>query len=138
MAEEFSAAAGSGRISYLTGTFETVSVTEYALVIAASGDGHLDDRVAKACRVANIPVNVVDRTDLCTFIMPSIVDRGDVVIGISTSGSAPVLARRLREKIEALLPARLSDVTEFARAFRSGVKGTLPFDQRRGFWQRFF
>jgi len=108
----------------------------FVLVVSASGVAALDEAVAEAARRANIPVNVVDRTDLCTFIMPSIVDRGDVVIGISTSGASPVLARRIRAKIEAALPARLESLAAFTRSFRESVKAKLKWEQRRDFWER--
>jgi len=108
----------------------------FVLVVAASGIADLDEAIAAAARRANVPVNVVDRTDLCTFIMPSIVDRGDVVIGISTSGASPVLARRIRAKIEAALPARVENLAAFARSFRESVKTKLKWEQRRDFWER--
>jgi uroporphyrin-III C-methyltransferase/precorrin-2 dehydrogenase/sirohydrochlorin ferrochelatase len=57
----------------------------------------------------NVPVNVVDRPDLSSFIFPSIVDRGDVVVAIGSGGTSPVLARRLREKIEQILPERIGE-----------------------------
>ncbi len=87
---------------------------------------------------AGVLVNVVDQTEACGFITPSIVDRGDVVIGISTAGSSPVLARSIREQIERLLPARVGDLAAFAREFREAVKAKFPFSQRRKFWEKFF
>ena len=71
-------------------------------VVAAAGDP-IDAEIAARARALRIPVNVVDRPDLSTFIVPAIVDRGDVVVAIGTGGAAPVLARRLRACIEALL-----------------------------------
>src|SRR5262249_49529653 len=75
-------------------------------VVAAAGDA-LDAQIAVRARRHRIPVNVVDRPELSTFIFPAIVDRGEVVVAIGTGGPSPVLARRLRELIEALLPARI-------------------------------
>ena len=111
-------------------------LSKFALIVAASGLPDLDQHVADSAAAANVPVNVVDRTELCTFIMPSIVDRGDVVIGISTSGASPVLARRIRAKIEAALPARLEALARFAKSFRQAVKCKLKWEQRRDFWER--
>lgn len=86
-----------------------------------------------------MPFNVVDRAEASSFIIPAIVERDPVVIAISSGGSAPVLARRLREAIERLLPTRLGRLARFADGFRSAVKGLLPDGcQRRRFWERFF
>src|SRR5262245_56589962 len=68
-------------------------LTEVTAIIAGAGRP-LDDAIAARARAARIPVNVVDRPDLSTFIVPAIVDRGDVVVAIGTGGAAPVLARR--------------------------------------------
>ncbi len=81
----------------------------FSLVIAATGDAR-DELVAKRARAANTLVNVVDRSELSNFIMPAIVDRGEVVVAIGTGGASPVLARRLRERIEAVLPARVGEL----------------------------
>jgi uroporphyrin-III C-methyltransferase/precorrin-2 dehydrogenase/sirohydrochlorin ferrochelatase len=93
---------------------------------------------AHAARAAGVPVNAVDRPRLSDFATPSIVDRGDVVIAISTGGEAPVLGRRLREKIEALLPQRLSALAAFAGSFRDAVAAKVAAPRRRAFWERFF
>ncbi len=118
--------------------FDPQELSSCTLVVAASGDPALDARVAQAAREAGKPVNVVDRTDLCTFIMPAIVHRGDVIIGISTSGASPVLARNIRAQIESILPARLGALSAFARSFRQAVKATFAWDGRKRFWERFF
>jgi uroporphyrin-III C-methyltransferase / precorrin-2 dehydrogenase / sirohydrochlorin ferrochelatase len=111
----------------------------YALVFGASSDDVRDRAVAAAARGAGIPVNVVDRPELSDFIMPAVVDRGDVVIGISTGGASPILAQRVRGWIEDALPARLDRLAAFARRFRSAVHDRLADAQtRRRFWDRFF
>lgn len=130
--------AASGRIVLHTRPFAAVDAFGHAVVFSAAGEP-VDAEVAAAARAANIPVNVVDRPDLSDFLMPAIVERGPVTVAISTDGTAPVLARLLREKIEALLPARLGDVAAFAARFRSAVKASLgDAAQRRRFWERFF
>ncbi|MCP4842248.1 MAG: uroporphyrinogen-III C-methyltransferase, partial [Halieaceae bacterium] len=89
-----------------------------------------------ACARA-IQVNVVDAPQLCTFIFPSIVDRDPLVVAITSSGRSPVLARILRRKIEALLPAAYGDLARFAGTFRENVKAKLPEDSaRRLFWEK--
>lgn len=105
-----------------------------AAVVSATGDAR-DDAIAALARRHNVPVNVVDRPDLSTFIFPAIVDRGDVVVAIGTGGAAPVLARRLREGIEALLPTRIGDLAALMRRFRNAVAQARLTSPRR-FWER--
>jgi uroporphyrin-III C-methyltransferase/precorrin-2 dehydrogenase/sirohydrochlorin ferrochelatase len=109
-----------------------------ALVFVAVEDEAGAKAWADAARAAGVPVNAVDRPALSDFATPSIVDRGDVVVAISTGGAAPVLGRRLREKIEALLPARLSALAAFAGSFRDAVTARIAAPRRRAFWERFF
>ncbi len=123
-----------GQVSYLDGPFEAVAVAKYELIFASTGQTALDEQVAEAARRKGRPLNVADRTDLCTFIMPSIVDRGDVLIGISTSAASPVLARHIRTKIEAILPGRLGALAAFAGSFRKAVKDRFRWEDRRKFW----
>jgi uroporphyrin-III C-methyltransferase/precorrin-2 dehydrogenase/sirohydrochlorin ferrochelatase len=105
-------------------------------VIAAAGDP-LDREVSSWARARKLPVNVVDRPDLSSFIMPAIVDRGDVVVAVGTSGAAPVLARRIRERIEALLPARIGELASLLGRWRPRVAGRFKeFSLRRRFWER--
>ena len=88
-------------------------------------------------RAARVPLNVVDRPELCDFTVPSILDRGDVVAAIGTNGTAPVLAKSIRTKLEALLPARIGELAALAGRFRETVKAALPdFAARRKFWER--
>jgi uroporphyrin-III C-methyltransferase/precorrin-2 dehydrogenase/sirohydrochlorin ferrochelatase len=105
-------------------------------VVSALGDAR-DDAIAVRARQQRIPVNVVDRPDLSTFIFPAIVDRGEVVVAIGTGGAAPVLARRLRERIEALLPARIGDLAALMGRFRATVaQKRRGADSLRRFWER--
>jgi uroporphyrin-III C-methyltransferase/precorrin-2 dehydrogenase/sirohydrochlorin ferrochelatase len=82
---------------------------------------------------------VVDRLDLSTFIFPAIVNRGEVTVAIGTGGASPVLARRIRERIEAILPARIGEFAALMRRHRDGVvaarKRFAGFSPRR-FWER--
>lgn len=85
---------------------------------------------------AGVPVNAVDRPHISSFITPSIVDRGSVVVAVSTGGSAPVLGRRLRARIEALAPSRLGALADFAASFRDAVAARIAAPLRRAFWER--
>ncbi|MDJ0945204.1 MAG: siroheme synthase CysG [Kiloniellales bacterium] len=108
------------------------------IVIAAASDDEIRAAV-EAATARRIPVNVVDRPELSSFLMPAIVDRDDVVVAISTHGSAPVLARRLRRTLEALLPARLGPLAAFARRYRGALAAAVTDPSaRRRFWEAFF
>ncbi|MBS0521567.1 MAG: uroporphyrinogen-III C-methyltransferase, partial [Proteobacteria bacterium] len=96
-----------------------------------------DAEAAAAARAAGVPVNVVDRPAISDFIMPAIVDRGDVVVAISTGGSSPTLATTLRARIEALVPERIAVVASLAKAFRRQVNDLMAEPaRRRAFWCR--
>jgi len=136
---EIEGLAASGAVRLVRRGFVAGDVTGRSIVQAATGLDAVDSRVAEAAGLAGLPVNVVDRPDLSSFIMPAIVDRDPLVIGISSGGAAPVLARRLRERIEALLPAGLGRLARFAETFRGAVEANLSnFVERRRFWERFF
>jgi uroporphyrin-III C-methyltransferase / precorrin-2 dehydrogenase / sirohydrochlorin ferrochelatase len=123
----------------VTSVPEVAATAGYALVFGATGDEAQDRAVSEAARAAGVPVNVVDRPELSDFIMPAVVDRGDVVIGISTGGSAPILAQRIRATIEDVLPSGLDRLAAFARRFRSAVQARVAdAATRRRFWERFF
>lgn len=107
------------------------------LVVAATPNSDVNARISDCAKSRSIPVNVVDSPDLCTFIFPSIVDRTPLVIAISSSGRSPVLARLLRRKIEALIPAAYGNLAEFAGRMRTVVKGKISNESpRRLFWEK--
>jgi uroporphyrin-III C-methyltransferase/precorrin-2 dehydrogenase/sirohydrochlorin ferrochelatase len=88
-------------------------------------------------RALGVPVNVMDDLAHSTFIFPAIVDRGDVVVAVGTGGASPVVARRVRERIEAALPARIGDLAAFIGRWRRQIHARIPeFPLRRRFWER--
>ena len=108
-----------------------------ALVVAATPLRAVNEHVSMDAKAHGIPVNVVDSPDLSTFIFPSIVDRSPLIIAISSSGQSPVLARILRRKIEALVPAAYGKLAEFAGRMRELVKSAIPENTpRRLFWEQ--
>ncbi|WP_422365793.1 siroheme synthase CysG [Pelagibius sp.] len=139
LSAEMAELADDRRVEWMCRPFMAADVQGRALAIAASGKAEVDEDVAAAAQAAGVAINVVDRPDLCSFITPAIIDRNPLVIGISSGGDAPILTRQLRAKIEALLPARLGDLTRFAGSFRSAVGATITEGAaRRRFWERFF
>ena len=107
------------------------------IALVASAGTEIDEQLAARARAMNVPVNVVDRPDLSTFIFPSIVDRGDVVVAIGTGGTSPVLARRLREKIEQILPERIGEFAGLMGRHRERLNALRHrgFSTRQ-FWER--
>jgi len=106
------------------------------LVIAATDSTEVNRLVSEEAQSHGIPVNVVDQPELCSFIMPSIIDRSPVIAAISTSGASPVLARLIRGRLESLIPSGYGRLAELASRFRDRVKArfTDPTDRRR-FWE---
>jgi siroheme synthase-like protein len=94
---------GERRIAHVDRQYQQADVKGYAVVIAATDDPSINERVASNARRDNVPVNVVDEPALCDFIVPSVVRRGDVVLAISTGGLSPALARWLRRELESYL-----------------------------------
>jgi len=90
----------AGKLVHLAATFQGDQVGGQRVVIAATDDEAVNRNVAEIAQRKNIPVNVVDRPELCTFIMPAIIDRSPVIVAVSSGGASPVLARLLRARLE--------------------------------------
>jgi uroporphyrin-III C-methyltransferase/precorrin-2 dehydrogenase/sirohydrochlorin ferrochelatase len=110
-----------------------------ALVIAATDDKQLNKQVSEQAQKLNIPVNVVDQPELCSVVFPSIVDRSPVQIAISSGGTAPVLARMLRTRLESLIPSGYGFLAQLAGKFRQQVKEKITdANSRKAFWEDVF
>ena len=108
------------------------------LVIAATSDPAVNRSVAAAATARGVLVNVVDDPAYCSFIVPALVDRSPIVISVSSSGAAPVLATRIRRRLEASLPPTMGELARFMGAQRGVVKAALPDGaSRRAFWTAF-
>jgi uroporphyrin-III C-methyltransferase/precorrin-2 dehydrogenase/sirohydrochlorin ferrochelatase len=119
--------------------FEPADLDGAALAFVASGDEAEDARIAAAARAAGVPVNVVDRPELCDFYVPAIVNRAPVAVAIGSTGTGPVLARLIRARIEAMLPPETGALARLAQSFRGTVARVIPdADGKRRFWARFF
>ncbi|URI16037.1 siroheme synthase CysG [Brevundimonas albigilva] len=109
------------------------------LVFIALQDVAEAARLAGLARAGGAQVNVVDQPGLSDFQTPALIDRDEVVVGVATGGSAPILARDVRTRIEGVLPAGLANVARMARELRETVKASVPdFMARRRFWERAF
>jgi uroporphyrin-III C-methyltransferase / precorrin-2 dehydrogenase / sirohydrochlorin ferrochelatase len=124
------------RIEFAMGNPLTADLHGVIAVLCA-GAGDVGVAMSVRAKAAGLPVNVMDDLTHSTFISPAIVDRGDVVVAIGTGGASPVVARRLRERIEAVLPARIGDLAAFIGRFRKSINGRIAeVPLRRRFWER--
>ena len=126
-----------GEVTHQAKGFEDGDIAPCALVIAATADRAVNARVAALCKARFIPVNVVDAPDLGTFIVPSVVDRSPLQVAISTGGASPVLARLLRARLEASIPAAFGRLAGVVERFRGRVKAAFgDMGDRRAFWEK--
>ena len=126
-------------IKWLKTGFKENYLDQVFLVIAATNNKSLNRDIFIASNKRCIFVNTVDDESKCSFIFPSIIDRSPIIIGISSGGTAPVLSRLLRERIESLLPIKLGMVADIARQWREKVKKKFRLlSDRRFFWERLF
>ena len=116
--------------------FDEQDVDGMLLVVAATDDNLVNAKVSQLCKSRNIPVNVVDQPTLSSFIVPSIVDRAPLIIGVSSAGNSPVLARYVRAKLESILPSFTGLLTQAAGNLREQVKSKISVESvRRVFWE---
>lgn len=126
-------------LSFEKKPFDPLDINNQTLIVAATNDKEVNKAISRIAQERRIPVNVVDQPNLCSFTMGSIVERDALVIAISSGGKAPVLARMIREKMEALLPSSYSKLVAFAGSIRKIVqKKIVQMEKRRGFWEEFF
>ncbi|MGN4981132.1 siroheme synthase CysG [Aeromonas dhakensis] len=134
---ELAELAANGSIEWLAGEFAPAQLAGKWLVVAATDRREVNALVYQSANQARIFANVVDDPKRSSFIMPSIIDRSPLMVAISSGGKAPVLARLLREKLEALLPQHLGAVAAFAGSLRDRVKTRFAsMGERRRFWER--
>jgi len=127
-----------GAVAWAGVAFEESLLEGVVAVFSAAGEA-LDTLVSEAARRRGLPVNVVDRPELSSFIVPAIVDRDPLVVAIGTEGAGPVLAQGVRAEIERLLPDRLGELALAAKGLRELIARALPRGSaRRGFWRSFF
>ena len=122
------------------GAFPTAAdLAGAALVFAATGAEDSDRAVVALAREAGVPVNCVDRPELCDFYTPALVNRAPLAVAIGSEGAAPVLTRQVRARIEAMLAPRLGDLAALAETLRAHVRATLTsFGDRRRYWAWLF
>lgn len=126
----------SGEILHEARAFEENDIQGRALIVAATDDEVVNRRVSELAKAHCTPVNVVDQPELCSFIVPSIIDRSPVQIAVSTGGASPVLARLLRARLETMIPSAYGRLADLMAEFRDKVKSALSSEgKRRRFWE---
>ncbi len=128
--------ASSGKLAVTCAAYQSAQLTDVELVVAATDDSQVNASVSRDARALRLLVNVVDCPALSTFIVPALVDRSPVIVAVSSAGTAPVLARTLRGKLEASIPARYGVLGGVCARLRGEVKTCLPtVESRRAFWE---
>ncbi|MFA0356217.1 NAD(P)-dependent oxidoreductase [Vibrio breoganii] len=127
------------KLSWIKGFYQQELIEEFVQIWATTDNPDLNHRVHADAKRAGIMVNVVDDTEYCDFITPSMITRGRIQVAFSSGGSSPVLIRNLRRTFEAVLPQNLGLLAEFAASKRADIKVKLPdVTRRRLFWEYFF
>jgi len=136
IAPELMRRAAAGTLKLAIREFVPDDLNGARLVIVATSRRAVNRWIANLSDSRNIPVNVVDDREASRFIVPAIIDRDPVLVAVSTSGTSPVLARRLRERLEALIPGRIGELASWLRALRGAARLKLgDTDQRRRYFE---
>lgn len=118
-----SIAANCKKIRLIERSFRARDLQSKDIVILATDDKSLHERIRIQARKRRILVNVADTPDLCDFYLGSVVTKGNVKIGISTNGKSPTIAKRMREYFEEMLPENTNDLLENMQQIRDKIKG---------------
>ncbi|MFA6014336.1 MAG: siroheme synthase CysG [Gallionellaceae bacterium] len=131
--------AGRSGIQTVVARFDASHLDGVTLIIAATNDRSVNQQVSALAQARNISVNVVDDPELCSFIMPAILDRSPLMVAFSSGGASPVLTRMMRGKLETVIPQNYSRLAGFAERFRELVKTrVINPAKRRIFWESVF
>ncbi|MCW8899563.1 MAG: siroheme synthase CysG [Gammaproteobacteria bacterium] len=137
LCQELTSRKDSNEITHISRDFEDADLDSCKLAIAATDNEAVNRHVSQLAKSKNIPVNVVDAPALCSFIVPSIIDRNPVQIAISTGGASPVLARLLRSRLETFIPSAYGRLAKLVESFREKVKTKFSStDEIRTFWEQ--
>jgi uroporphyrin-III C-methyltransferase/precorrin-2 dehydrogenase/sirohydrochlorin ferrochelatase len=119
--------------------YDTSDLDMGVVIICATDNSDINQRVSEEAQARKLPVNVVDSPSLCSIITPAIVDRSPLMIAITSGGDAPVLARQMRAKLEVMFPSAYGSLASLASKFRHRVKATVTSEPKRlRFWETVF
>jgi len=120
-----------GAIAIKRKAYDASDLDGASIVIASTDDQRVNEQIAADCRARKIPVNVVDVTPLCEFIVPAIVESGSITIAVSTGGKSPALARTLKEDLQRMVGTEYAEVNDALGSLRDSAKKVLPTDTDR-------
>ncbi|MDQ6799243.1 MAG: bifunctional precorrin-2 dehydrogenase/sirohydrochlorin ferrochelatase [Acidobacteriota bacterium] len=127
--------AKAGALKVRKKKYDATDLDGASIVIASTDDESVNMQIASDCRQRKIPVNVVDVTHLCEFIVPAIVEQGSVQLAVSTGGKSPALARTLKEDLQKFVGPEYAEINDLLGTLRPSAKKVLPTDTDR---KRFF
>ncbi|HET7433517.1 MAG TPA: bifunctional precorrin-2 dehydrogenase/sirohydrochlorin ferrochelatase [Thermoanaerobaculia bacterium] len=135
--DEIEGWAGEGCLQLKRKTYDESDLDDAHIVIASTDVQAINEQIAADCRSRRIPVNVVDVTPLCEFIVPAIIEKGSIQIAISTGGKSPALARTLKEDLQRTIGPEYAEVNDVLGSLRDAAKAapSLATDLDR---KRFF
>jgi len=137
LCDDLAAMAAAKTISHISREFKDTDISNQSVIIASTDDRNINERISAIAQERGIPVNVVDNPDLCSFMMPSIIDRSPVQVAVSTGGASPVLARLLRGRLESSIPSACGRLASLVEEYRDAVKKRFSnVESRRYFWER--
>jgi siroheme synthase-like protein len=132
LTEALRAAADRKEITYLNSSFIEENLNGVILVVSATDDRKVNEKVAKAAGERGLLCNVVDQPDLCNFITPALVTRGELQISVSTGGGSPTLTQRVKREVAALIGEEYGELLELAAEMRAEAKERIhDFEQRK-------
>jgi len=135
LTDEIEQWAREGCLAIQRKAYESSDLDDAHIVIASTDDQSVNEQIAADCRARRIPVNVVDVTPLCEFIVPAIIEKGSIQIAVSTGGKSPALARTLKEDLQRAIGPEYAEINDVLGSLRDGAKKVLPTDVDR---KRFF
>ena len=119
--------------------FEKKDIEDQFFVVAATDDEQINKKVSEICFRKNTLVNTVDRKEYCNFYFPSIIKDGDIVVGVSSGGNSPVLARELRKKIEGVIPKNLDNINRWIGEIRPYIKEKISDEiERKKYFEKIY
>lgn len=113
------AMAEDGKVTWHRRDYRTSDLEGAFLVIGATDNDAINQRISNDALSRNVLCNIADRPAACNFILPSIIERGDLVLTISTSGKSPAFAKHLRKQLEGQFGPAYQPFLELMGAIRS-------------------